>query len=68
MMKQFNSQTVAMFSNLIIKELLETADTWTDATFTKDSTKPGNYATEVIRYKARKELITYLTKSYGELK
>jgi hypothetical protein len=66
-MKNLPIKAVAFFANLLIKEVIETADNWTQAQMDKTKKESAHYAAEVIKYKARQELIAYLTRSYGEL-
>jgi len=57
-------KATAVFANLIIKEVLATASDWTEGQLNKAGYTSSYNAVE---YNARKELIEYLTRSYGEL-
>ena len=53
--------------NGVIREVLDTADFWTEVEMRSTDPKSASYAAERIKYKARKDLIRYITRSYGEL-
>jgi hypothetical protein len=65
--KNIPPTTVATFANLLVKEVLATASDWTESQLSQVEPSSAKYAAERIKHNARKELIEYLTRSYGEL-
>ena len=66
-MNNIPPKAVATFANLLIKEVLATANDWTELQLNQVEPSSARYAAERIKHNARKELIEYLTRSYGEL-